>query len=53
MSLYPTGGEAATLALVYCVLSWAVGILYGSYLAEKHGQDRSLYELWKGEQRHE
>ncbi|WP_135304132.1 hypothetical protein [Haloarcula amylovorans] len=45
MTLYPTGGEAATLALGYCVLSWVAGTLYGAYAWERANDNRSLREL--------
>ncbi|WP_254271082.1 hypothetical protein [Haloarcula marina] len=45
MTLYPTGGEAASIVLVYVFLGWFVGCLYGGYKWERLNRDRSLHEL--------
>ncbi|MBX0323857.1 hypothetical protein EGH21_12535 [Halomicroarcula sp. F13] len=45
MTLYPSGGEAATLVLAYCLVSWFVGGLYGAYAWERAHRDRSLREI--------
>ncbi|QIO23563.1 hypothetical protein [Haloarcula sp. JP-L23] len=45
MTLYPSGGEAATLVLTYCLLSWFVGGLYGAYAWERAHRDRPLREI--------
>ena len=46
MTFYPAGGEAATVVLVYVLLAWFIGCLYGAYSWERANRNRSLRELF-------
>ena len=36
---------AVTASLLFCLLSWAVGVAYGIYIQERETTDRSILRL--------